>query len=159
MSPIDIWAAKWHVLPAAIAELQSVLSSIDVVDGFGTGAGDRDDGNETEISKQIRIEASRVGALLFRNNSGVGFNPAGRPVRFGLGNDSKRLNAVLKSSDLIGLAPGGRFLAVECKRPGWSWRGTERETAQRNFHSFIGANGGLGLFATCWADVRRILFG
>lgn len=48
------------------------------------------------------------GIFAWRNNSGALPNAEGRPVRFGKPG----------SSDIFGILPGGRFLAVECKRPG-----------------------------------------
>jgi hypothetical protein len=54
------------------------------------------------------------GVQAWRNNSRVFFVPGkggkSRPMRAGFGNGS---------ADIVGLLPGsGRFLAVECKRPG-----------------------------------------
>ena len=65
----------------------------------------------------------------------------GRQIRYGLGNDSSQINKVFKSSDLIGITPHvvvpadvglrlGVFTSIEVKRGGWSYKGTERETAQ-----------------------------
>jgi len=63
-------------------------------------------GSETNLVQQIRLKASELGCLLFRNNTGKFENKAGRWVEFGL---------CKGSSDLIGMMPDGRFLAVECK--------------------------------------------
>jgi len=82
-------------------------------------------------------------------------NPKGVPVRFGLGNKSAKANKALKSSDLIGIVrPHGIFIAVECKRPGWVYKGDERESAQLAFLDFVRENGGAACFATCWEDVQ-----
>lgn len=72
---------------------------------------------EAELQAQIRLEAARRGWRLWRNNSGVLLDRNGRPVRYGLANDSPALNAVLKSSDLIGWTAEGRFVSIECKSP------------------------------------------
>ena len=91
---------------------------------------------ESELQQQIRAEASRAGCVLWRNNVG-----ALDGVRYGLANDSRAMNQLHKSADLVGIEPVlitqamvgsvvGRFLAREVKRPGWTWTGTEREQAQ-----------------------------
>ena len=81
----------------------------------------------------------------------------GTPVRFGLGNDSEKLNKVFKSSDLIGIGPGGMFVAVEVKAPGWKKPSNPREVAQANFIGAVQARGGLAGFATSIDDYMRIV--
>lgn len=113
--------------------------------------------NETQVNEQEQLAAAQRGAWLLRNNSGAFEDKTGRQVRYGLGNVSKKFNAVMKSSDLI----GGesviitedmigmsmmRFLAVECKRPGWHYTGDEREVAQRKFIDKVNAMGGRAYF-------------
>ena len=56
---------------------------------------------ETDVNATIRIEGAKRGLILWRNNSGAFENKAGRWVRYGLANDSQRVNNLLKSSDLI----------------------------------------------------------
>lgn len=141
---LDAWCARWGVPPVALAELAAVVD----LPAAAT------DGTETSAVRQIRLDASHAGVTLFRNNSGV-MTPTGggRPVRFGLGNESPTFNRVCKSSDLIGLTGQGQFVAVEVKRPGWRYRGTEREQGQLNFITQVRARGGIACFATCWGDV------
>lgn len=85
---------------------------------------------EAGVQAQIRLEASRRGWKLFRNNVGVLVREDGVPIRFGLANDSKAVNTMVKSGDLIGIRPVlvtpshvgsviGQFVSIECKRPGW----------------------------------------
>lgn len=152
MNSLSTWARRWGIPDQAIHELQ--LMSLPDIDRSG-GSENR----ETELSAQIRIRASALGVVLLRNNSGVGVNPAGRPVRFGLGNDSKRVNAIRKSSDLIGLAPNGRFVAIETKRPGWRYRATDQEAAQRNFLDLVIRMNGIGSFAQSIADFDMAIAG
>ena len=84
--------------------------------------------SEEQVKAEIRLEASRRGWKLFRNNVGVLRDSRGVPVRYGLANDSAALNKHLKSGDLIGMRPVsitqemvgkviGQFVSVECKRP------------------------------------------
>lgn len=117
---------------------------------------------ESEIQKNIRLVTNLTGGLLFRNNSGSAiFKQRGvvRHVRYGLGNDSKLLNAEFKSSDLIGLTPiiiepqhVGRvfavFTAIEAKAGNWIYQATQREIAQLNFINTIRKYGGIATFAS-----------
>lgn len=120
---------------------------------------------ETDVSALIRIEGEKRGVSLMRNNSGA-FEKSGRWVRYGLGNDSKRVNELVKSSDLIGITCGawwgwpavvGLFTAVESKRPGWRYTGTDRERAQLAFINYVRRRGGVACFATSWEDVENEL--
>lgn len=110
--------------------------------------------SEAAVQQAVRLECARRGILLFRNNSGVLTDVNGRPVRFGLGNDSSQVNAVIKSADLIGIGPGGIFYAYECKRPGWHLTpGDKRAQAQKAFLDLIAARGGIAKFVTGVGDL------
>lgn len=110
--------------------------------------------SEAAVQAAVRLEAMRMGILLWRNNSGVLVDADGRPVRFGLGNDSKQCNAVMKSSDLIGIGPGGIFHAYECKRPDWHLTpGDARGQAQQRFIELVRARGGVAKFVTGVEDL------
>lgn len=61
---------------------------------------------ESDIQRLIMLALSEAGCLIWRNNTGVLKNAAGIPIKFGL---------CVGSSDLIGITPTGRFLAVEIK--------------------------------------------
>lgn len=113
--------------------------------------------NETNLIKTVRMAAFKKGAWLLRNNSGATFDKTGRLIRYGLGNDSKRVNEVCKSSDLVGIktitiTPDmvgktvGVFMAREVKAPGWKFTGTPREIAQRAFLDKINMMGGDAAF-------------
>lgn len=112
---------------------------------------------EQTLQSTIRAEAARLGIYLWRNNSGVLRDDRGVPVRFGLGNDSSRINAVLKSSDLIGIMPDGRFIAIEVKAPGWRGPRTERERAQKAFIDLVRRQGGVAGFVTSIEEFKRCL--
>jgi hypothetical protein len=114
---------------------------------------------ESDIQAKVRLEASRNGIRLWRNNVGALKTPDGSYLRYGLANDSPHLNAVFKSSDLIGIRPIlitqdmvgktiGQFVAREVKAPGWLYRDTQRERAQRAFIDLINKLGGDAAFTT-----------
>ena len=115
--------------------------------------------SEREIQDMVRVEASKCGARLWRNNLGAGTLANGNFIRWGLANDSTSLNAVLKSSDLIGIRPViitqemvgttvGVFLSREVKREGWKFRGTLEEKAQQAWIDLINSMGGDAAFTT-----------
>jgi hypothetical protein len=115
--------------------------------------------SEAYSQSQVRLEAPARGVTLWRNNVGVLTDLSGRPVRFGLANDSRQLNAALKSSDLIGWRPVlitpahvgqtiAQFVSRECKAPGWKYAGTDRERAQKAWLDLVAAAGGDSAFAT-----------
>lgn len=116
--------------------------------------------SEAAVQARVRVEASRKGMRLFRNNVGAFTDPeSGQFVRFGLANDSKQLNAVLKSGDLIGVRPRvvhpgdvgrliGQFVSREVKRGGWRYAGSPREVAQLNWVNLVNSLGGDAAFCT-----------
>lgn len=110
--------------------------------------------SELAIQQAIRVRYGRGDVRLWRNNTGVLFDRAGRPVRFGLCNGS---------SDLIGLRSivigpehvGKRlavFAAVEVKTA--SGRATDEQKA---FLSVVNDLGGLAGVARCEDDAGEIL--
>lgn len=149
------WAQAWGIPFAAVADLEVRMGTRwgPVVTPPPVGSPMSEGG----VSNLVRLEASRKGARLFRNNVGVLRDEGGRPVRYGLANDSPALNKVVKSADLIGWqshriepADVGRlvavFLSVETKAPGWSYSATPREVAQRAWADMVVAAGGRALF-------------
>lgn len=115
---------------------------------------------EATVQDAIRVDAARWGIFLWRNNSGVLNDEDGRPVRFGLGNDSPRLNEKFKSSDLIGIQTGtGRFVAIECKAPTWIGVRTQRERAQEAFIDCVKRNGGIAGFCRSVDEFRALVMG
>lgn len=110
--------------------------------------------NEASIQSQVRLEASKRGWRLFRNNVGVLMDSRGIPVRFGLANDSSVVNKSLKSSDLIGIKPViitqdmvgqtiGQFVSRECKWSGWKYNPKDpHDQAQQRWIDMINSLGG-----------------
>ena len=116
--------------------------------------------SESAVQKDEQIAASATGARLWRNNVGVLLDKTGRPVRYGLANESKEQNKVMKSSDLIGIKPVlitadmvgctiGQFVARECKKETWKpGEDREREAAQGAFIDLVNSLGGDACFTT-----------
>jgi hypothetical protein len=115
---------------------------------------------ESDVQAKLRLKASREGWLLFRNNVGVLIDVNGRPVRFGLANDSKTVNKAFKSGDLIGIRPVlitqamvgqviGQFASVEVKREGWTYNDNDaRQHSQAMWRDIINKAGGYAIFST-----------
>lgn len=149
------WAIRHQVSAQALHELGAL---------FGVHGGhtlpDKVKGvDEDAVQSVVRLEASRKGAMLFRNNVGVLEDKTGRPVRYGLANDSKELNKTIKSADLIGFRSTlieqhhvgshmAQFVSRECKKVGWSYKGDEREAAQLAWAQLVIAHGGDAAFCT-----------
>lgn len=126
--------------------------------------------SEAAVQQEIRLAGADRNQPLLRNNNGACFDETGRLIRYGLGHDSKKINEVFKSSDLIGIRPVvitqemvgrtiGQFMAVEVKPEGWSFpRPTNKKefarcNAQRNFIEWVNNHGGFGTFAQSVQDV------
>lgn len=124
---------------------------------------------ESAAASHVRLFAAYAGIELWRNNVGVLPDRNGRPVRYGLCNDSAALNKEVKSSDYIGITPVlvtqdmvgtivGVFTAIETKETGWHLTpGDERGLAQQKFHDIVKKSGGYAGFATCVEDFRKIV--
>jgi hypothetical protein len=148
------WATQWGVSLAAIKDLEARLGIAGPALVPATGL------SEAAVQTNVRLEASRVGARLWRNNVGAFHDPeSGSFVRFGLANESEQMNKVLKSSDLIGVRPVtitpqmvgftfGQLVCRECKPGNWHYSGTDREVAQLNWINLINALGGDAAFAS-----------
>lgn len=125
--------------------------------------------NEEAVKSHVRLASSQLDCTLWRNNSGVLENRDGTPVRYGLANESNKMNEVFKSSDFIGLTrhlitPAdvgqvvGVFTAVETKASDWVFRQSDkRAVAQKAFIDFVLMNGGYAGFAQNVEEFRRIL--
>lgn len=147
------WAARWRIPQAAMADLQTNLLGLDGAPGSPVGK------SEAAVQNQVRLEASRKGGRLWRNNVGAGYSEDGAFIRWGLANDSAQVNKVIKSADLIGLRPVlieqrhvglviGQFVSREVKAAGWRYGGTDREVAQLNWATLVNTLGGDASFAT-----------
>ncbi len=152
MNNLYQWAARWGVSLEAIADLREELGLNELVVPEGATT-------EHGAAQRMRLQASQQGSILWRNNVGVFDDVRGIPVRYGLANESKQMNKKTKSSDYIGIRPVtitpemvgdviGQFVARETKKPGWTYSGTERETAQNKFLWIVFSHGGDARFST-----------
>lgn len=98
---------------------------------------------ETNIQQACRLEASRLGAILWRNNIGKLEDKTGRWVTYGVCNPG--------GSDLIGIYKG-RFVAMEIKLPG-----KKPTNEQENFLRIVKQNGGIAGVVRGIEDVKSLL--
>jgi hypothetical protein len=113
---------------------------------------------EADVQSVTRLHFDGQGRL-WRNNVGALLDARGRPVRYGLANESAGMNAQIKSSDLIGWTErvitagmvGQRvavFTSYECKAPNWKGGNTPHEQAQARWLQMVADAGGIGEFVT-----------
>ena len=167
------WLYRWsHCLPPEALQQLSIVKypQEHIVPVPGSKS-------EERIASEITLLASReYGGPLWRNNSGAGkFINEKRPhepprhVRFGLGNNSSRVNKDWKSADYIGIIPlvvrpehvgsvHGIFTAIETKRQGWTYDHLDDHSrAQWNHLASVQSFGGYAGFAQSTDDFRRIV--
>ncbi len=149
---LDAWAARHRISAVALAELKQLLVP-------PTGGLTLLGSSESAVQSQVRLEASRKGCRLWRNNVGAGYLADGSFIRWGLCNDSTVLNKSFKSGDLIGIrsvviTPAdigrtiGQFMSREVKAAGWKLGNSDRELAQVRWAQMVNAMGGDAAFAT-----------
>lgn len=145
------WAIRHGVSAAALAELGAIfgIDAPTVAPSKGV--------SEAAVQNAVRLEGASKGVTLHRNNVGVLPDRTGRPVRYGLANDSAAVNAAVKSGDLIGWRPIiitpdhvglciAQFVSRECKPVGWRYTGTDRERAQLAWAQLVVNAGGDAAF-------------
>lgn len=154
------WAERWQIPPQALEELRAVMGAAGQEPPPPELAGM----SEAAVQAQVRLEASRMGVRLWRNNNGATFDESGRMIRYGLANDSPALSKRVKSSDLIGITPYrvtpadvgrvlGVFTSYEVKRVGWKYTATAREVAQAAWIALVVSLGGLAKFVNKPGDL------
>ena len=136
----------------ALRNIDPNLITVCMPEGVGT--------SEAWAQQKIRVDVSRKGGRVWTNKMGAAHDlKSNRQIRYGLANDSPRINKVLKSSDLIGVIPtlitpamvgryAGLFASIEVKKPGWHYRGGEHESAQLAWMQLILSLGGIAGFST-----------
>lgn len=157
MSLIRMWGAKHGIGAAALAELENLMG-IAGTSALTDPTAQGEPGSESRQQSLIRLAAAKRDILLFRNNVGGAMLDNGSFIRFGLANDSDKMNDNIKSSDLIGIervtvtpqmvgGTLGVFTALECKRLDWKFRPSDKHSAkQKVFIDLINAYGGRAKF-------------
>ena len=153
---INQWAEKYGIPREALDELRAALIGESMPHLAPTP---QKGASEAAVQANIRLEASRKGCMLWRNNVGASYTEDGLFIRYGLANDSHQMNRVIKSSDLIGIRPVlitadmvgrtiGQFVAREVKADGWKHRKNDtHEQAQLKFLELVASMGGDAQFA------------
>jgi hypothetical protein len=153
---LNQWAIQWGVPFEAVEDLRRAFGvATDPGNLAQVAAGQ----SEAAAQAAVRLEASRLGGRLWRNNRGACYDDRGNFIRYGLGNDSDKLDKLIKSHDLIGIKPIrigsehvgliiGQFWSRERKPPGWRYSGTDREVSQLKWAELVLSLGGDVCFAT-----------
>ena len=152
MNILDHWARKNNIPQHALVELRMMMGVVSTEPQSPAVTT-----SEAAVQNQVRLEASKVGARLWRNNVGAYLDERGIPVRYGLCNESKQMNKLVKSSDLVGIKPViitndlvgctiGQFVAREVKASDWSFKGNDHENAQLTFLNLVTSLGGDAAF-------------
>lgn len=151
---LNEWAIKWGIPYQALEDLRREFGAVDTDPTAQQGL------SEAAVQANIRLEASKKGMRLWRNNVGA-YDEAYPPSpgsRWGLCNETKAMNTLVKSADLIGIKPVliephhvgqtlGIFLARECKEQNWRFSGTDRELGQLRFLELVASLGGDAAFS------------
>jgi len=148
---IDDWARRWGIPLIAIMDLKLRMGLLNTDPKPIVGE------SEAAIQAKIRLEATKKGWRVWRNNVGALYDADGGFIRFGLANDSKAMNDRIKSPDLIGIRPLvitsdmigrtiGQFIGLEVKHSQWKFTGNKHELAQLKFLELINGLGGYGKF-------------
>lgn len=153
---LEDWAELWGIPQEALDDLADRSVHACSPDNLATMKSSA----ESYVQSMVRLAAPVAGYVLWRNNVGALMDKTGRPVRYGLANDSKQLNESIKSADLIGWQPVtisadmvgqriARFVSIECKEAGWEYNpNDEHEKAQKRWADMVTAAGGVACFST-----------
>lgn len=151
----DEWVLRWQIPHAAVMDLITIVVPDIPVPGSMS---------ESAVQQRVRLEASKKGMSLLRNNVGVLDDRRGVPLRFGLANDTPQLNKEFKSADLIGIRSVtitpemvgtkiGQFVSIEVKKQGWKFTGNEHEKAQMRWVLWVLSRGGYAKFTNNPVDL------
>lgn len=156
---LDEWAREYGVSAEALLALR-VRMGIAATEVMPSIELDDKTGSEGYQQSLVRIEAAQRGVFLTRNNVGALLDERGVPVRYGLFNESKEQNKLVKSSDLIGwesilIGPQhvgtviARFTSIEMKKRVWQFNPKDDyEVGQLNWNNFVNSKGGFAQFCT-----------
>ncbi len=151
---LNQWAIKHGVTFEALEDLRREFGIVNT----DPASNDYADSSEAAIQTLVRLEATRKGGRIWRNNVGATMDEYDNFIRYGLCNDSKQMNKIIKSADLIGIMPVtiephhvgqviGQFIAREMKAGDWHYTGDAHELAQLKFLELVASLGGDAAFA------------
>ncbi len=146
MNELYTWANRYNITTDALKEL------IELIEPTTCITDNTQLQTELDLQNRIRLDFMDTGGRLWRNNVGA-FYDKKRIVRYGLANESKKINSTLKSADLIGIKPIlitdahvgkiiGQFVSREIKNPCVRINKTKRLDAQKNWALLIQLFGG-----------------
>jgi hypothetical protein len=163
LSTFHAWARMWNIPADAVTDYERTLIASIPSPEIAL----HNHRSEAGVQSEVRLEAAAIpGLMLWRNNVGAAITEEGQHVRYGLANDSKRLNTVIKSADLIGIyrrliTPHmvglyfGQFVSREIKPANWRYSGNPREVAQLKWAELIASHGGDASFVTNLGSFNR----
>ena len=152
---LNQWAIKWGIPFEAVEDLRREFGILPIPNNPLTRVPGK---SETANQVDVRLEASRLGIRLWRNNLGAGYMQDGSFIRWGLANESTAMNKKIKSGDLIGIRPIrieqhhigqviGQFVSREIKPSYWNYSGNDHELAQLKWAELVMSLGGDAAFA------------
>lgn len=156
------WVRRWNIPAGALMELEAMIGTEYEVKSAQTLMSNIP---EVDMQSLVRIETSKMGWRLWRNNIGAGELANGDFIRWGLCNESRAMNKNLKSSDLVGIRPVqiteahvgetiGQFCGIEIKKGDWMYSGDEHEQAQNRWMMLVRKLGGYAKFVNNVNDVK-----
>lgn len=92
MTPLLRWAEDYQIPPAALNALLQLMGA--GAPDFKPAPGELH--SEAGVQQQSRLAAAQRGMWMLRNNVGACEDKDGRPIRYGLANDSKQMNERLR---------------------------------------------------------------
>ena len=98
---------------------------------------------ENNLTKIALMRLSEKGFMVFRNHTGAIRDESGRFHSFGL---------TKGSSDIIGIAPNGKFVAIEVKS-----KGGKLSPEQTNFLFNVERRGGMATTIYCESDIVEFI--
>lgn len=157
MNDLQQWATRHQVSPTAMSELGAILQGPTPAHSPAPA-----DMSENAVSQRVELGGTVVDGRLWRNNVGAYDEryPPSPGTRWGLFNDSAKMNKKIKSPDRVGPIPVliqphhvgrilGVFFGVEVKHGAWKpGEDKKREEAQHRGLQLINSLGGVGLFAS-----------
>lgn len=164
MNDIQQWAVRHGITPKAFEELCGLLTPNTDPERAVKPTGPM---SEAQVQALCRVEASKCGMRLWRNNNGACVDKNGNHIRYGVCNDSAKLNKKIKSSDLLGITPYvvkpedvgktlGIFTAFEIKAEDWkAGKRKADEKAQQAFITLVQSLGGFGKFISHPDQIRE----